>query len=68
MTILCWAAKNSLLGTRPVKAVSGVMGTVKRQMARPETGMLQTCEGSEWGDGCNEEADGEVCDWHVTDL
>jgi hypothetical protein len=44
------------------------MGTVKRQMARSETGMLQTCEGREWCDGYNEEADGEVCDWHVTDL
>ncbi len=34
-----------------MKAVSGVMGTAKRQMAGSETGMLQTCEGSEWGDG-----------------
>jgi hypothetical protein len=45
---------------RPVKAARGVMGTAKRQMARSETGMLQTCEGSEWGDGNSEEADGEV--------
>jgi hypothetical protein len=36
------------------------MGTAKRQVARSETGMLQTYEGSEWGDGYNEEADGEV--------
>jgi hypothetical protein len=43
-----------------VKAVSGVMGTTERQMARSETGMLQTCEGCEWGDGYGEEADGEV--------
>ncbi len=43
-----------------MKAVSGVMGTTKRQMARFETGMLQTCEGSEWSDGYSEEADGEV--------
>ncbi len=37
-----------------------VMCTAKRQMARSETGMIQTCEGSEWGDGHSEEADGEV--------
>ena len=43
-----------------MKAESGVMGTAKRQMARSETGMVQTCEGSEWGDGYSEEADGEV--------
>ncbi len=43
-----------------MKAVSGVIGTAKRQMARSETGMLQTCKGSEWGDGYGEEADGEV--------
>jgi hypothetical protein len=48
--------------------VGGVMGMAKRQMARPETGMLQTCEGSEWGDEYSEEADGKVWDWHVTDL
>jgi hypothetical protein len=36
---------------RPVKAVSGVMGTMERPMARSETGMLQTREGNEWGDG-----------------
>jgi hypothetical protein len=45
---------------RPVKAVSGVMGTAKRQMARSETGMVQTCKGSKWGDGYSEEADGEA--------
>ncbi len=44
----------------PVKAVSGVMGTAKRQMARSETGMLQTQEGSECSDGYCEEADGKV--------
>jgi len=43
-----------------VKAVIGVMNIAKRQMARSETGMLQTCEGSEWGDGYGEEADGKV--------
>jgi hypothetical protein len=36
------------------------MGTEKRQLARSETGMLQTCEGREWSDGYGKEADGEV--------
>jgi hypothetical protein len=36
------------------------MGKAKRQMVRFNTGMLQTCEGSEWGDGYSEDADGEV--------
>jgi hypothetical protein len=43
-----------------MKAVNVVMGTVEKPMARSETGMLQTCDGSEWGDGSGEEADGEV--------
>ncbi len=43
-----------------MKAVSGVMDTAKRQMARFETGMLQTCEGREWVDGYDGEANGEV--------
>jgi hypothetical protein len=49
-----------------VKAVSGVMGTAKRKMGRSETGMIQTCEGSEWGEWYGEEADGKVSDWHGT--
>jgi hypothetical protein len=36
------------------------MGKAKRQMTRLDTGMLQTCEGSEWGDGYSEPADGGV--------
>ncbi len=43
-----------------MKAVNGVMGTANRQMARSQTGMVQTCEDSECGDGYSEEADGEV--------
>ncbi len=43
-----------------MKALSGVMGTAKTQMERPETGMVQTCEGSERGDGYGEEANGKV--------
>ncbi len=43
-----------------MKSVSGVLGTAKRQMARPETGILQTCDGSEWGDGYDGEANGEI--------
>jgi hypothetical protein len=43
-----------------MKGVSGVMDKVNRQMAIYETGMLQTCEGSEWGDGYSKEADGEI--------
>ncbi len=33
-----------------MKAVSGVMGTAKRQMARSETDMLQTREDNAWSD------------------
>jgi hypothetical protein len=36
------------------------MAIAKRQMARSESGIVQTCEGSEWGDGYSEEANGEV--------
>jgi hypothetical protein len=35
------------------------MGKAKRQMTRLDTGMLQTCEGSECGDGYGEESDCE---------
>ncbi len=43
-----------------MKAVGGVMGTAKRQMVRSQAGMVQTCEGSDWGDEYSKEADGEV--------
>jgi hypothetical protein len=36
------------------------MGRAKRRMERSKTGMLQTCEGIEWGDGYGEDTDGEV--------
>jgi hypothetical protein len=51
-----------------MKEVDVVMGMVKSQIASSEIGMLQTCEGSEWGDGYGEEADCEFWDWHVTHL
>jgi hypothetical protein len=43
-----------------VKEVRGVMDKVNRQMAIYETDMLQTREGSECGDGYDEEAEGKV--------
>ncbi len=43
-----------------MKAGRSIKGKAKRQMARFETGMLQTCEGSEWGDGYRKEAVGKV--------